>query len=129
MAEAMDGARTILSLEGDVRRRQVFVRTVRLCVASVGVRVGRCVRIRICTSLVSRRLKKRIFVICGEDSGELVSLPEWSKGLRSGRNVFERVGSNPTADTSFAATHNKIWQRRLTRCHLSTCLLLGSLCL
>ena len=27
-----------------------------------------------------------------------VSLPEWSKGLRSGRNVFERVGSNPTAD-------------------------------
>ncbi len=22
----------------------------------------------------------------------------WSKGLRSGRNVFERVGSNPTAD-------------------------------
>lgn len=27
-----------------------------------------------------------------------VSLPEWSKGLRSGRNVFELVGSNPTAD-------------------------------
>ena len=33
----------------------------------------------------------------------LVSLPEWSKGLRSGRNVFERVGSNPTADIF---THN-----------------------
>ena len=30
--------------------------------------------------------------------GNPVSLPEWSKGLRSGRNVFERVGSNPTAD-------------------------------
>ncbi|KAI9895132.1 hypothetical protein PsorP6_019013 [Peronosclerospora sorghi] len=28
-----------------------------------------------------------------------VSLPEWSKGLRSGRNGFERVGSNPTAAT------------------------------
>lgn len=25
-------------------------------------------------------------------------MPEWSKGLRSGRNVFELVGSNPTAD-------------------------------
>ena len=31
-----------------------------------------------------------------------VSLPEWSKGLRSGRNVFERVGSNPTADMTFS---------------------------
>ena len=34
-------------------------------------------------------------------AGDVVSLPEWSKGLRSGRNVFERVGSNPTADISF----------------------------
>ena len=40
-------------------------------------------------------------VLCGDDSGEPVSLPEWSKGLRSGRNVFERVGSNPTADISY----------------------------
>ena len=31
-----------------------------------------------------------------------VSLPEWSKWLRSGRNVFERVGSNPTADILYA---------------------------
>ena len=45
--------------------------------------------------------------MCGDDSGEAVSLPEWSKGLRSGRNVFERVGSNPTADKSFAATTTK----------------------
>lgn len=35
-----------------------------------------------------------VFVLCVVR----VSLPEWSKGLRSGRNVFERVGSNPTAD-------------------------------
>ena len=34
-----------------------------------------------------------------------VSLPEWSKGLRSGRNVFERVGSNPTADIPTASAH------------------------
>ena len=27
-----------------------------------------------------------------------VGLPEWSKGSRSGRDVFVRVGSNPTAD-------------------------------
>ena len=39
--------------------------------------------------------------MCGFDKGEPVRLPEWSKGLRSGRKVFERVGSNPTADTSF----------------------------
>ena len=37
--------------------------------------------------------------------GYLVSLPEWSKGLRSGRNVFERVGSNPTADIRFGRHH------------------------
>ena len=53
--------------------------------------------------------------MCGDDSGKPVSLPEWSKGLRSGRNVFERVGSNPTADKSFAAAHNKMLQRLLTR--------------
>ena len=40
--------------------------------------------------------------MCGCDKGEPVSLSECSKGLRSGRNVFERVGSNPTADTFFA---------------------------
>ena len=27
-----------------------------------------------------------------------VGLPEWSKGSRSGRDVFVRVGPNPTAD-------------------------------
>ena len=40
-------------------------------------------------------------MVCGDDSGERVSLYEWSKGLRSGRNAFERVGSNPTADIPF----------------------------
>lgn len=29
---------------------------------------------------------------------KVVGLPEWSKGSRSGRDVFVRVGSNPTAD-------------------------------
>ncbi len=39
---------------------------------------------------------------------QCVSLPEWSKGLRSGRNVFERVGSNPTADIFCRTTrHNE----------------------
>ena len=45
------------------------------------------------------RLRARGWVkkwVC--ESPRAVSLPEWSKGLRSGRNVFERVGSNPTAD-------------------------------
>ena len=35
-----------------------------------------------------------------------VSLPEWSKGLRSGRNVFGLVGSNPTADILLRNTTN-----------------------
>lgn len=34
---------------------------------------------------------------------KVVGLPEWSKGSRSGRDVFVRVGSNPTADI-FAQT-------------------------
>ena len=41
-----------------------------------------------------------VFFMYGPNCVERVSLPEWSKGLRSGRNVFERVGSNPTADIS-----------------------------
>ena len=41
------------------------------------------------------------FMVCGLYGRQPVSLPEWSKGLRSGRNVFERVDSNPTADTTF----------------------------
>ena len=45
--------------------------------------------------------------MCGFDKGKPVRLPELSKGLRSGRNVFKRVGPNPTADTSFATTRNK----------------------
>ena len=65
--------------------------------------------------------------MCGDVSGEPVSLPELSKGLRSGRNVFERVGSNPTADKTFDVTRNETLQRLLTRCRL--CLtLLGSSC-
>ena len=46
-------------------------------------------------------------MLCGGDSGEPVSLPEWSKGLRSGRNVFERVGSNPTADNPLLSLTTK----------------------
>ena len=48
-----------------------------------------------------------VFFMYGPNCVERVSLPEWSKGLRSGRNVFERVGLNPTADKSFAATTTK----------------------
>ena len=32
-------------------------------------------------------------------------MPEWSKGLRLGRNVFSRVGSNPTLCTSPFVNH------------------------
>lgn len=41
---------------------------------------------------------KRFLFVCVCCCICAVSLPEWSKGLRSGRNVFELVGSNPTAD-------------------------------
>ena len=49
------------------------------------------------------------FVIVLRSKSISVSLPEWSKGLRSGRNVFERVGSYPTADISFYAQPH-LWQ-------------------
>ena len=35
-----------------------------------------------------------------------VCLPEWSKGSRLGRDVFVRVGSNPTADNKTNKQHN-----------------------
>ena len=51
-----DGWCKMSSLEGDVSRRRMFVRTARLRVVSVGVCVRRCVRTRLCTSLVSSRM-------------------------------------------------------------------------
>ena len=65
------------------------------CVLCVSVRVCACIVVRVlcvCGCVVVRVCK------CGLWWEQRVSLPEWSKGLRSGRNVFERVGSNPTAD-------------------------------
>lgn len=61
----------------------VFVFALSLCVYCVYMVYCVCMLLRVFVRLVS------------------VSLPEWSKGLRSGRNVFERVGSNPTADIHF----------------------------
>jgi hypothetical protein len=62
---------------------RVFVFALSLCVYCVCIVYCGCMLSSVFVRLVS------------------VSLPEWSKGLRSGRNVFERVGSNPTADIPF----------------------------
>ena len=75
--------------------------------------VCRVVVISVCNNqVVFGRPEQRYLMMCEVGSGEPVSLPEWSKGLRSGRNVFERVGSNPTADiSSFCET---LQQRQAT---------------
>ena len=57
--------------------------------------------------------------IGSHDKTCFVSLPEWSKGLRSGRNVFERVGSNPTADMTFSSSKTKML--RDASCQLLDC--------
>ena len=62
------------------------------CVVFVCFVVGVLLCLFVCVCFFKGLKKRGCCVICN------VSLPEWSKGLRSGRNVFERVGSNPTAD-------------------------------
>ena len=50
--------------------------------------------------LYASNIVVRLVISVGELVFDQVSLPEWSEGLRSGRSVFERVGSNPTADNA-----------------------------
>jgi hypothetical protein len=81
--------RTMIRLEG------VVCNEICVCVwmlwLAVFALLALCLRVCVCWCVF---LRKRMWSECKQR----VSLPEWSKGLRSGRNVFGLVGSNPTAD-------------------------------